>query len=109
MENERILEKIQNMKDNVNTTKTIFQEKFHMARDLITEDDDYLSEMEEYYRRRCEDFEHCLQELEDLEFRIEEQKILQEQEDDSSVDSSYEQNFKQIVKKYRFSKCFFWE
>ena len=86
-------------------------QKFNKVEKLLEIEEDYSKEVNEYVHIKEIEFEACLLELEDLEFRILELNIQSESADLTTAEetSSIEEDLQKIKNKYRFKKCFFWE
>jgi len=109
---ELLLETVETHKKSVASLKKDFIQKFNKVEKLLEIEEDYSKEVNEYVQIKEVEFETCLLELEDLEFRIHELNIIESESADSTTSeeiSSIEEELKIIKNKYKFKKCFFWE
>ena len=104
-----LLKNLQKEKDKIHSKKQLFLMKYEQAKKVTSDDEEYCAEMKEYVEEKIKNFDIYLQDLEDLEFRIEESKI-QTEENLEPVDiSKPTECLLQITKRHIFKKHFFWE
>jgi len=105
-----ILELVQQKKLSNEESKEDFKRKFVEILKVISEDEGYKVEVESYAEGRL--FQHASfdQELEEIEFKLEEINM---EENDSLLMKNelvkIEKELKKLAMKYRFTKVFFWE
>ena len=113
-ESDRVLILVQEQKNCLEAQKSDFECKLSKVESLLTQEEELWTEVEDYVQNKQSQFSSFLTELEDLEFKIEEQKIksgegerTENQADQLKTD--YQSELEMLLKKYKFKKCFYWE
>ena len=120
-----ILDLIKGKRESVIQDRTDFLIKLEKVKPLLMQDEEYWEEIIDYVIFKQNHYDSFLTELEELEFKIEEEKIKIE-DNKSKIDISngeidfngdkikdnprvIEQIYESIVKKFKVTKCFYWE
>ena len=113
-ESDKVLICVQEQKKTLQIQKSDFECKLSNVESLLAKEEELWRAVEEYSRDKLAQFSAFLAELEDLEFKIEEQIIksgednVEENQPDQQT-SNYQFDLEILLKKYRFKKCFYWE
>ena len=113
-ESDKVLISVQEQKKTLQIQKSDFECKLSNVESLLAKEEELWRAVEEYSRDKLAQFSAFLTELEDLEFKIEEQIIksgednVEENQPDQQT-SNYQYDLEILLKKYRFKKCFYWE
>ena len=115
-ESDKVLICVQEQKKSLQIQKSDFECKLSKVESLLIKEEELWRAVEEYSRDKLDQFSAFLTELEDLEFKIEEQRIkswdsennIEENQPDQQT-SNYQFELELLLKKYRFKKCFYWE
>ena len=110
-ESDRVLILVQEQKNCLEAQKIEFECKLSKVETLLTQEEELWREVEDYVQNKQSQFSSFLTELEDLEFKIEEQKIKSENMANQSdqIVSDFQSELEMLLKKYKFKKCFYWE
>ena len=115
-----ILDLIKGKRESVIQDRTDFLIKLEKVKPLLMQDEEYWEEIINYVTFKQNHYDSFLTELEELEFKIEEEKIKNE-ESKSDTEMNYkgvkikdnpqviEQIYESVLKKFRVIKCFYWE
>ena len=115
-----ILDLIQGKRECVIQDRTDFLIKLEKVKPLLMQDEEYWEEIINYVTFKQNHYDSFLTELEELEFKIEEEKIKNE-ESKSDTEMNYkgvkikdnpqviEQIYESVLKKFKVIKCFYWE
>ena len=113
-ESDRVLILVQEQKNCLEARKSDFECKLSKVESLLTQEEELWTEVEDYVQNKQSQFSSFLTELEDLEFKIEEQKIKSgegertENQADQLI-TDFQSELEMLLKKYKFKKCFYWE
>ena len=113
-ESDRVLILVQEQKNCLEAQKSDFECKLSKVESLLTQEEELWTEVEDYVQNKQSQFSSFLTELEDLEFKIEEQKIKSgegertENQADQLI-TGFQSELEMLLKKYKFKKCFYWE
>ena len=113
-ESDRVLILVQEQKNSLNVQKRDFEHKLSKVESLLAQEEELWREVEDYVHNKNEQFAAFLAELEDLEFKIEEQKIKSgdSENSESHADQTtfdHQSELQMLIKKYKFKKYFYWE
>ena len=115
-----ILDLIKGKRESVIRDRTDFLIKLEKVKPLLMQDEEYWEEIINYVTFKQNHYDSFLTELEELEFKIEEEKIKNE-ESKSDTEMNYkgvkikdnpqviEQIYESVLKKFKVIKCFYWE
>ena len=115
-----ILDLIKGKRESVIQDRTDFLIKLEKVKPLLMQDEEYWEEIINYVTFKQNHYDSFLTELEELEFKIEEEKIKNE-ESKSDTEMNYkgvkikdnpqviEQIYESVLKKFKVIKCFYWE
>ena len=120
-----ILDLIKGKRECVIQDRTDFLIKLEKVKPLLMQDEEYWEEIINYVTFKQNHYDSFLTELEELEFKIEEEKIKNEEnksDNEMSVgEMNYngvkikdnpqviEQIYESVLKKFKVIKCFYWE
>ena len=119
-----ILDLIKGKRESVIRDRTDFLIKLEKVKPLLMQDEEYWEEIINYVTFKQNHYDSFLTELEELEFKIEEEKIKNEESKSDTGMSDGEMNYKGVIrdnpqvieqiyesvlKKFKVIKCFYWE
>ena len=119
-----ILDLIKGKRESVIRDRTDFLIKLEKVKPLLMQDEEYWEEIINYVTFKQNHYDSFLTELEELEFKIEEEKIKDEENKSDTGMSDGEMNYKGVIrdnpqvieqiyelvlKKFKVIKCFYWE
>ena len=119
-----ILDLIKGKRESVIRDRTDFLIKLEKVKPLLMQDEEYWEEIINYVTFKQNHYDSFLTELEELEFKIEEEKIKDEENksDTGMIDGEMnykgvirdnpqviEQIYESVLKKFKVIKCFYWE
>ena len=119
-----ILDLIKGKRESVIQDRTDFLIKLEKVKPLLMQDEEYWEEIINYVTFKQNHYDSFLTELEELEFKIEEEKIKDEENKSYTGMSDGEMNYKGVIrdnpqvieqiyesvlKKFKVIKCFYWE
>ena len=120
-----ILDLIKGKRECVIQDRTDFLIKLEKVKPLLMQDEEYWEEIINYVTFKQNHYDSFLTELEELEFKIEEEKIEDEEIKSDTGMSDGEMNYKgvkikdnpqvieqiyeSVIKKFKVIKCFYWE
>ena len=119
-----ILDLIKGKRESVIQDRTDFLIKLEKVKPLLMQDEEYWEEIINYVTFKQNHYDSFLTELEELEFKIEEEKIKNEENKSGTWMSDGEMNYKGVIrdnpqvieqiyesvlKKFKVIKCFYWE
>ena len=119
-----ILDLIKGKRECVIQDRTDFVIKLEKVKPLLMQDEEYWEEIINYVTFKQNHYDSFLTELEELEFKIEEEKIKNEESKSDTGMSDGEMNYKGVIrdnpqvieqiyesvlKKFKVIKCFYWE
>ena len=108
-ESDKVLILVQEQKNCLEAQKSEFEYKLRKVESLLTQEEELWREVEDYVQNKQSQFSSFLTELEDLEFKIEEQKI-KSGEGEKTENQSYQpitdfqSELEMILKKYKFKR-----
>ena len=120
-----ILDLIKGKRESVIRDRTDFLIKLEKVKPLLMQDEEYWEEIINYVTFKQNHYDSFLTELEELEFKIEEEKIKNEENKSDTEMSDGEMNYnvvkikdnpqvieqiyESVLKKFKVIKCFYWE
>ena len=120
-----ILDLIKGKRESVIRDRTDFLIKLEKVKPLLMQDEEYWEEIINYVTFKQNHYDSFLTELEELEFKIEEEKIKDEENKSDTGMSDGEMNckgvkikdnpqvieqiYESVLKKFKVIKCFYWE
>ena len=115
-ESDKVLISVQEQKKTLQIQKSDFECKLSNVESLLVKEEELWRAVEEYSQHKLAQFSAFLAELEDLEFKIEEEIIksgdsennMEENQPDQQT-SNFQIDLEILMKKYMFKKCFYWE
>ncbi len=115
-DSDRILILVQEQKNTLQIQKSDFECKLSKVKSLLAQEEELWRAVEDYVQDKLAQFAAFLTDLEDLEFKIEEQKIKSGDNENNNMEnkadqqtSDYQFELETLLKKYKFKKCFYWE
>ena len=113
-DSDRILILVQEQKNTLQIQKSDFECKLSKVKSLLAQEEELWRAVEDYVQDKLAQFSAFLTDLEDLEFKIEEQKIKSGDNENNNIENQadhhdYQLELETLLKKYKFKKCFYWE